>query len=150
MDNLNVKIKEIEKEIEEQYGENCIPDGIVDVKKYQKEEYKILWILKEPHDKGRQENWDMRDLLKNAKYSQGLNPDLKYTFPSIIYTTYGILNGFKQWDDIDNIDENFGMIDILKRIAFINIKKLPAAATSKDSEIQAAFDNYEYQKIINK
>lgn len=141
MKNLNEKITEIEEEIYAQYDKQCIPDGIVDVEQYSKEPLKILWILKEPHDKGGQE-WEMQDLIKNAGVSGQLNPDLKHTFPSIIYTTSGILHNFVQWDDMDYIKDKPQMIGELQKIALINIKKLPAKATSKDSEIQEAFNKY--------
>lgn len=136
----------IEEMIEKEYGKKCIPDGIVNIDKYLKAQYKILWILKEPHDKGGQD-WKMRDLIRDAKYKDEnenyyLNPDMSKTFPSIIYTTFGILNEFKLWNDIAYIKDRPALIDCLENIALINIKKLPAGSTSKDSEIQEAFEEH--------
>ncbi|NOZ35913.1 MAG: hypothetical protein GXO80_11520 [Chlorobi bacterium] len=148
MENIEKQIEEIDKLIKKKYGKDYISDGIVDIDKYLKAEYKILWILKEPHDKGGYENWDIRNLLKDAKYENGLNPDMRATFSNIIYASYGILNGFKLWDDIDYISENHDIIDVLQEIAFININKLPGENTSNDSKIQEAFNKF--KEIIEK
>jgi len=83
---------EIDNLINKKYkSKSVINDGIVDIDLYINAKYKILWILKEPHDDSKELiGWDMRDLLRDAKYYTGLNPDMKSTFPLIIYSTYSI------------------------------------------------------------
>ncbi len=88
------------------------------------------------------DSWDMRHLIRDARYSNGLNPDMNSTFSPIIYATYGILNNFMIWDKMDYIIDNPNMIDILQNIALINIRKLSGGATSKDKEIQTAYNKY--------
>jgi hypothetical protein len=143
---LKKRIAEIDKLIDEKFegnGKYVIHDGIVDINKYLKSRFKILWVLKEPHDKGGAPNgWDIRDLLKEySKDENGLNPDMKQTFTPIIYTTYSILNDLA-WDEISYINKDHSLIDVLKSIALINIKKLPAGAKSFDNEIEEAYDKY--------
>jgi len=144
MTELKKQIKEIDKLIEKQYNINnefdyVILDGIVDVEKYLKSDLKILWILKEPHDKGEHGKFDMRHLIQDAKYVTGLNPNMKATFRNIIYSTFGILNNFISWKKIEDFRNNHELIDILQNIALINIRKLPGEARSKDKEIENAY-----------
>ncbi len=138
------KEAEIENLIKKSYNsKSVIKDGIVDIDLYIKAKYKILWVLKEPHDKSKELiGWDMRDLLNDAKYESGLNPDMKSTFPLVIYSTYSILNDLIVWDKIPYMKDDSDLIDILKSIAIINIKKLPASSQSKDNEIQDAYNQY--------
>lgn len=125
-------------------GEKIYPvlDGIINSSEYSKVKYKILWILKEPHG-AKDEIWYMRDFIgdKNElmKY-----PKWQSTFSNIIYVTYSILNGFKQYDDLDNISEKLEMIDILRKIAFINLKKVPGESTSVHSVIKKAYETHKY------
>ena len=139
---LQEKVRKIDELIKAEYGKNVILDGIVDHEKYLNAKFKILWILKEPHDKGGQQEWSMRDLIKDAKYSEGLNPDMKYTFTNIIYSTYSIFNNFVSWNEMDYMEDKPEMIEYLQKIALINIKKLPAGSSSKDNEIQSAYQKY--------
>lgn len=144
---LEKKVEIIDKMIIENYlpgNKYVITDGIVDISKYLNSKFKILWILKEPHDKGEtSDGWDIRDLMKNyAIKNSTLNPDMKPTFTQIIYSTYSILNNFELWDEMPYIDDNLELIDILKSIALINIKKLPAGSVSNDNEIQKAYQKY--------
>ena len=146
------KIKEIEELIKQYNSEKkyeyVIQDGIVDIKKYLSSTFKILWILKEPHDKGEHGKFDMRHLLQGAKSKNGLNPNMKSTFTNIIYSTYGILNDFTCWNDIDDFRNNHDLIDVLQNIAIINIRKLPGKNKSNEKEIA---NNYQkYKSIILK
>ncbi|BDX37998.1 hypothetical protein CYCD_13530 [Tenuifilaceae bacterium CYCD] len=113
-------------------------DGIVNDKEYSKAKYEILWILKEPHDKGGGD-WDMRKFLRDKRKLMKY-PKWQSTFSNIIYVTYSILNDFKCWDDMDDIADKPEMIDILKKIAFINLKKIPGESTSVHSVIKKAYD----------
>ncbi len=142
---LKKQIKEIDMLIEKQYNINnefdyVILDGIVDVEKYLKSDFKILWILKEPHDKGEHGKFDMRHLIQDAKYKTGLNPNMKATFTNIIYSTFAILNNFISWKKIEDFRENNELIDVLQNIALINIRKLPGDASSDDKEIENTYN----------
>ena len=144
MTELTKQIKEIDILIEKKYNINkefdyVILDGIVDIEKYLKSNFKILWILKEPHDKGEHGKFDMRHLLQDAKYKNGLNPNMKSTFTNIIYSTFGILNDFTSWNDIDDFRDNHDLIDVLQNIALINIRKLSGNSSSNDKEIKNTY-----------
>lgn len=131
------KIEEIDKEIDSiiYEGRTAIKDGIIDIDNYLASDLKIMWILKEvnsPDD----ENWDMRDVLKNLKSECGSKVKTGWanTFNSIIYTTYGILyRKFKE--DIPRTDEDPQIIDVLKNIAFVNVKKVSGGAKANYNKL---------------
>lgn len=113
-----------------------ICDGIVNEKEYSKSNFKILWILKEPHGEG---NWDMKDFIGN-KDSLMKYPNWTKTFNPIIYVTFSILNDFIVYDDMDNTSEKPEMIDILRKIAYINLKKIPGTTVSQSQTIKDAYE----------
>lgn len=115
-----------------------VMDGIVNDNEYLNSKFKILWVLKEPHDKGGG-GWDMRKFIGDKKELMKY-PKWQSTFSNIIYVTYSILNGLECWDDMYNISEKPEMIDILKKIAFINLKKIPGESTSIHSVIKKAYE----------
>lgn len=137
---LNELIKKEYSKEEEKY---VILDGIVDIEKYLSADFKILWVLKEPHDKGdAPEGWSMINLLNEAGDKTVLNPDMQPTFRRIIYSTYGILKGFLSLSEMDKIQENHNMIDILQSIALINIRKLPGPKKSDKKIIEETYQKY--------
>lgn len=156
------KLKEIDAEIEKQIRKvitpdnpniGVMPDGILDFKKYSDAKFKILWILKEPYadfdEKGNPNNggWHIRDgLIRLKKYSDFT--DGKKTFKPMIYTTWGILNDFCQYEDMKDVEDEPTMIDALKSIAYINVKKLPGRTTSNPSEIENAYA--QHHEILHK
>ena len=123
---------EIEKSILENYhtdNENSLPitDGIVNIKNYLKAKYKILWILKEPYDEddGTGGGWSLcRDFLATTDFYKRIGRSRK-TWHPIIYVSYGILNGFLRYSDMDSIRNDPRMVNVIKDIAVINIKKNP-------------------------
>ncbi len=114
-------------------GNNYVIDGIIDVEKYLKAKYRILWVLKEANSN---ETWSYLDKFKDKEwlYRCGKSiPSLK----RIIYTTYGILKEC-EWSKIpDAKDEK--SFEPLQEIALINIKKIPGSSVSDSSEIQEAY-----------
>jgi hypothetical protein len=125
--------------IDESDGSKVILDGINDLEEYSKVDLKILWILKEPRcDSG---GWDMRDALNNMETDK--RTGWRHTFDKIIYSSYGILNDFTSWNDMDYIRNNPSMKRVLKSIAYINLKKLPntnQTSFSDDNEILTAYN----------
>ena len=139
------RCKEIEELICKNYvDENdlCEPivDGIVNIEKYLHSRFKILWILKEPYD----------DVENNLPSGGGwhfcndfLAPDGFYkrigqsraTWHPIIYTSYGILNDFMQYESMDYIRDDESMAEIVRNIAVINVKKLPGFTRTYDYSI---------------
>ena len=117
-----------------------ISDGIVNKEQYFDSPIKILWILKEPYDleNNGDDTWPLNDFLNNENELQKLG-GFKTTWYPIIYTSYAILNGFLKYEDMSFIDKDLDMLNILKKIAVINVQKFPAKTTTKNSEITAAY-----------
>ena len=118
--------------------------GIIDAEHYRKSKFKILWILKEANQTVPEGDviggWDMREFLKNFNSKEGLisYPNWKNTFNLIIYTSWGILNNFADWNSIPNSEK---ILNVLTEIAFINLKKTPGESTSNWYEIEAAYQS---------
>jgi hypothetical protein len=141
-DNIETLCDEIEKEIWESYiDENGkaepIIDGIVNINQYLKAQPKILWILKEPYDEEEDGlasggGWHFsRDFLGRDDFYQIMGAS-KNTWHPIIYVSYGILNNFLQYIDMDYIRDDLSMVEAIRQIAFINVKKLPGFTRTDD------------------
>lgn len=144
IEELKRKSKEIDilikKRIADEKGEKkpVVLDGIVNIEEYCKAKFKILWIMKEANaeDGG---DWDMREFMGNK--DELCNYKLwRKTYDPIIYSTYSILNEFCQWNDMPDTSENLEMIDILRSIAFINLKKIPGNSISDYNSIGEAYE----------
>ncbi|MHB1178692.1 MAG: uracil-DNA glycosylase family protein [Daejeonella sp.] len=122
-----------------------ILDGIIDLNKYRSAKYKILWILKEAYDdfdkngnpKGG--NWDLRDMLRKRNSARDFAGGGRRTFMRMLYASCGILNDFTEYDNITDLDKDPSVLNALKSIAYINVKKLPGRKLSNDSIIADAY-----------
>jgi hypothetical protein len=107
-----------------EYKGKFVKDGIVNEQEYSSSSVKILFIAKEPNNPN-QEPWDYREIW---------NEGFSYTFASrIAEWSYGILNNFPQFDQID-INEN-SLEKAIKKIAFMNIKKSGGKGSSELQEM---------------
>lgn len=117
---LENKIKSLSKDL----GEQPIFDGIVNQEIYEKTSPKILWVLKEVNTKSEQDPFDMRKHLNSKiKTKNGIEKGWEKTFLKIIYVTNGILNNLDWNDDLKHPTPHPEVIDELKKIAYINIRK---------------------------
>ena len=119
--------EQIDKLVSDTYNfdEECLPilDGIIDESKYLSGIPKILWILKEPYDKGDGFGGsNSRDDIKNNLASYFKIP----TWKRIAYSSYGIINGMTY----EKVKERTQIHEILNSIAYINVSKFPANTTS--------------------
>ena len=134
LEKLNILIEENKK----LFGEKIVYDGIIDNLEYSNSSIKVLWILKEANST--ETDWDMREALHNLKNESGKG--LKYgwanTFTPIVYTTYGIFND-KLWGDIESFNENQSIINILRKVAYINVKKVPGNSVANWEEIKSYY-----------
>jgi len=129
---------------------NLISDGIVNPEKYKNAKIKLLWILKEPHDKGNG-GWDMRNFLitpENLTKRTDKWP-WKKTYKNIMLSTWGILHDFQSYEKTLEDWRKFGdeeILSILNEIAYINLKKTPGKSKSYKPEIRSAYKKH--QKLI--
>lgn len=130
---VTLQMTQVEEEIKP------ILDGIVDPEKYFQSKYKILWILKEPYDENTEGGWDFKGMIRD-KYSIFDFATGRPTFKPIIYSSWGILNNFCLFDDMDDVENSPEMLDAFKSIAYINIKKTPGGTTSNTKTIQFAYE----------
>ena len=137
---LNSSITEIEKIIEMKCVDPAgikepIGDGIINVDLYLGAQTKILWILKEPYDEDGG-GWGFDELfMDDEKLLACINSPSKATWHPIIYVSYAILNNLSAWKDMDYIRDDPEMAKVLRRIAFINVNKLPGNTSSNNAEI---------------
>ncbi len=142
---LDTAIQEIECDREQA---EPIRDGIIDPEKYFSTKYKILWILKEPYESVDDEgspcggDWDLREVINKKNTASDLQGGGKNTYTRMTYVSFSILNGFPSWNDMELIKNDPSMLDALKSIAYINVKKLPGHTTSTESIIATAYKTY--------
>ena len=120
-----------------------ILDGIVDIERYCKAKYRIMWILKEPYDHGDGTGggWDLRGVLKSIGGIHEMGKSAM-TWRNVTHASWGILNDFCQWNDMADVDDSPEMLEALKSIAFMNIRKLPGYTSSQYKVIERAYADY--------
>lgn len=143
MKNFNKEIEELAK----QFNKPPIFDGIVNEEEYQNSNVKIMWVLKDANSTGENESYDLRDAINGLRSEYGIRKDWEKTFSNIIYVTEGILNKTK-WDDIPFPKDKPKIVDVLKQIAYVNIKKVGGGSQSVKSELQEHFEKSK-QLLIN-
>ena len=60
----------------------------------------------------------------------------------MLYTSWGILNDFCLWNDMGNVENEPYMLNALKSIAYINVKKLPGHKLSHYKIISDAYSQH--------
>jgi hypothetical protein len=152
IEDLKNKIDEIKKLINEKIVSDFedtypITDGIIDPEKYFNAKYKILWILKEPYDEFDNEGmpygggWGLDEAIRPKQTINEFTSG-RPTFKPMIYASWGILNDFCLWNDMDNVENDPTMLDALKSVAYINVKKLPGYTTSHNTVIEHAYEQH--------
>jgi len=112
-----------------------VKDGIVDLAKYKKANFKILWILREVNDTGSSGGWDLREFLSKQVLGYG---NWRKTWKMVMYPTWGILNDFSEWRQQSRNWED-GNRTVFGKVAVINIKKIPGGSTKNEKRIKNAF-----------
>lgn len=110
-----------------------IVDGTYDINAYFQEETRIMWMLKEPYDEFLEDGtpygggWSIGGVLSSADSCKNR------TRQTIIYILYAFFNNIEEWNDMDDIRDAPEMAEVLKRIAYINMSKMPAKTSSKSN-----------------
>lgn len=119
-----------------------ISDGIVDIESYLNADLKIMWINKEVNSTEEDADWNLRDVLSVLRTDDGVVKGWAGTFNPIIYTVYGILND-KNWKDIPDTWVALEIIDCLKQIAYVNVKKIPGGAVASKQDLNSFYKEFE-------
>jgi hypothetical protein len=131
---------------------NEIKDGIICPEKFgkhPKSKRRILWILKEANDPDGG-GWSLSDFLATrVDTSEGLFSYKRWsaTFGLVIKVSYGLLNGFIDYDKIEKDLKKAS--DILDYIAIINIKKVPGGSRAFLPKIEEEINPQLILKQIN-
>jgi hypothetical protein len=114
-----------------------IYDGPVNIEAYASQKIRILWILKEPRDEEGQRGggWRILSNLRKDMVEIGKNR----TFKPMIYVSYAILNGFLEWEEMDDINQVPEMALVLEKTALINVKKLPGLSRTPPAVLSHAY-----------
>ncbi len=123
-----------------------ICDGVLDPERFLSAKYKVLWILKEPYDDFDEKGvafgggWHLKDAIL-PKTTFGEFTGGRRTFLPMIYTCWGILNDFCLWKDMKDVNQDPTMLEALKSVAYINVKKLPGLKASHYKTVNAAYES---------
>lgn len=111
--------------------QELIEDGIVNLVEYYNSPIRIMWVLKEPHGGG---GWSMPHQLNTIR-ALGKDRGAWQTWYPLTYTTYGLLNGYMPSADMPNINRDPAVWLSLRKIAFVNFKKLPGRTQTNMTEL---------------
>jgi len=146
LENVSHDLKKRIKEIERTTPTiSPITDGIINIEKYVKSDFRILWILKESNDLTRKEGvlsgggWDLCKKIDEMTWSEQKKIKAGQTvFRRLSFCSYYILMKEELGEKTKQMSEE--MWDAFKSTAYINVKKLPGISRVKDDVIQAAYD----------
>ncbi len=110
-----------------QYRGKFKKDGIIDEETFEAQEIKLLFITKEPNDPGQREG-DYREWLKEVKHSFSHR---------ICEWAFGVHEDFPPLNQLNCAKRK----EIMKTIAFMNLKKIGGKAKANDREIQKVIEN---------
>ncbi|MEI8292027.1 MAG: hypothetical protein WCH99_21365 [Verrucomicrobiota bacterium] len=140
------RIKEtIKREYVDPMGKSePIYDGIANPELYLQSKQRILWILKEPYDNGEKlgdaedGDWSIAEAMNNEpdKLSRWK------VFRPICYINYGIWTGDDDWNYMPELNDCEEIRNGIKKIAYINISKLPALKTTLVGRIVEAYQKH--------
>jgi hypothetical protein len=133
-------------------NKNEIEDGIICPEKFgnhPKSKHRILWILKESNDPDGG-GWSLIDFLAKREDPDGLFSYDRWraTFGLVIKVSYGLLNGYVDFDEIEKLDIKKAS-EILDYIAIINIKKVPGGSRAYLPDIAEEINPQVIQNQIN-
>jgi hypothetical protein len=99
-------------------------DGVINVDLYCSSPLRVMWILKEPWDEENSSGggWSLCSDALAVKPVAALG---QATFHPIIYIAYGLFHGPMTFADMPWVRDMENPEDVMRRLAFINAKKLP-------------------------
>ena len=121
-----------------------IYDGVADISAYLNSSPRIMWILKEPYaeftesGKPKGGGWKFTTHFKNYK-NVWHDQDM---WKLMIQINFAIRNHLK-WSELDFIEYNPEMAEELKKIAYINVGKMPGYPESPLPHMQECYNIWE-------
>lgn len=139
---LENKQKEMHEKIREYAQKNGLDeekepifDGVADIEGYLSSSPKIMWLLKEPYDLDGYGNWALTGYILNDK-DAWKSMDM---WKLMIQINFGIRNNLN-WDDMDWIENDPKMAEELKKMAYINISKMPGDTASSHTHLWECYN----------
>jgi hypothetical protein len=117
-----------------------ITDGVVNPELYSTSSPRILWILKEPYCDGKKRKgggWSLSGLLNDDTDSMSR----QRAYQPICYINYGISKNVHDWDAMPWLKDCDEMRMSLRKIAYINVSKLPGLTNSYNPTIAKAYQD---------
>lgn len=118
-------------------GPNFFADGPVDDRRYLESKPRVLYLLKEVHEKDNTAQWDLRDFLTEHIRSYETNNQVYQMWRHASKYLYGTYYNFPEWEEVNNIHHET-LADCLRDAAFVNMKKTAGKASAIYKEIQRA------------
>jgi hypothetical protein len=123
--------------------ETVIVDGVINAEKFFDSKIKIGWFLKEAYTT--EESFHMRKYYGGEKaYEDFFKNTAVPTWHPVIYSSFGILNGFKKWDDIPYVRDKNELVDVIQQIAIINANKNASitGTYTESGNLEAGFNKW--------
>ena len=119
-----------------------IYDGLYSAEKYLDSPIRLMWVLKEPYD----DNVDGKPVGGDWSITKDLfNEPIKWSYNKtgkmVIYATYGIFNQ-KKWSEMDYIYDKPEMANVIQKMSYINLSKMPAYTKSSDSALWRKYSEW--------
>lgn len=149
LDELKTKITDKISDVENE--RLPIYDGPINSTKYFNSDIKVAWLLKEGYcsaGDGTGGNWSYSDAdvyNRDDLYEGHLKQiSSRATWYPIVYISYAILNGYKCYNDMDDLKDDPSMAQSMLDIAIVNAQKLPARqhTTTDMSDIVESINKY--------
>ena len=121
-----------------------IYDGIVNPEQYISSSPRILWILKEPYDKGTDYTGGGYSITDNLLNKDTNRMSRARAYQPICYINYGIWENVHAWDQMPRLKDCEKMRNGLRKIAYINISKLPGLKQTPWKRIVQAYQKYHH------
>ncbi len=117
----------IQEEIRQIYGADAVCDGVLNDELYRTAPFRILWMLKEP--------W--LDIAWTMLQAEGVYGRIggSNTLQPMAYVVYSVFNGFPTWRTMDYLRDKPEMAEVLRSIAYLNVKKTVGETRSNDGEV---------------
>jgi len=141
LESLENEVKAVLKARAEAEHPNIYPvtDGVIDEAQFLSSSPKMLWILKEPWEKGGVGDWSLTKQLIPELIAKNKICGHK-SYGPMAYVTFSVFNKFVSYSVMKETCDASKVGESLKNIAYINVSKFPGKSRSKPSQIAAYYE----------